>query len=267
MSSKSIFILLIVVLGLALYINSLNGEFIRDDIYLVKNNEYIKTISNLPKVFTRSIAAGGRDEWNSYRPVQMITFMVDHSIWGLNVKGYHLTNTLLHILAAISIYLLINILYGDRLLSFFASILFVAHPIHTGAVAFISGRADSLAAIFMILTIILYIRYIDLNNTRFFILSLLTYTLALLSRENAIILPFILLLYHYAFKKKLEMKLFLSISGIALLYILARLTLLKPLLSNIEYQTTLFQRMPGFFVAITKYLGLLLMPFGLHMEY
>ena len=96
---------------------------------------------------------------------------------------------------------------------------------------------------------------------------LLSYILALLSKESSLILPVLLALYHYSFKKKVKVKEFFSIGSLAVIYILLRITILKALLANRSYTTNLFQRLPGFFVAITNYVKLLFFPFNLHMEY
>jgi len=92
---------------------------------------------------------------------------------------------------------------------------------------------------------------------------------AILSRENALILPLLLLFYHYTFnfKKKILLYAFFSIFGITLGYILVRQTILSSFLANIACTTTLFERMPGFFVAIVNYMRLLILPFNLHTEY
>jgi len=259
--------ILIIVLGFAVYANSLGGEFIRDDITLIKNNVYIRNWPGIGKCFTKDIATGGRQKWNSYRPLQMVTYAIDYSVWKLNAKGYHITNILLHVLTALAIYWLINALYADRILSLFTGALFVTHPLHTGAVSYISGRADSLSAIFLLLCLILYIKLIDRKSIALYALMLLSYILALLSRENSLILPALLLLYHYAFKKKFRIMRLLPVLTITLAYILLRLTALRPILSNIPHNTTLLQRAPGFFAAITGYFRIMVLPFNLHANY
>jgi tetratricopeptide (TPR) repeat protein len=260
-------IALIVVLGFITYGNSLNGEFIRDDISLIRDNVYIKSWSKILMCFSQNIAVGSGQMWNAYRPLQMVTYMIDYSIWGLNAKGYHLTNTVLHILVALTIYFFINIVFGDRLLSLFTSMLFVANPLHTNAVSYISGRADSLSTLLMFICFIFYIKLIQRKNTGIYIVMLLSYVLALLSRENTLILPAFLLLYHYTFKKKIKMPNFVSILSISFVYILVRTVLLASSLSNITYPTTLLERIPGFFAAITNYIMLLVLPFNLHANY
>ena len=261
-------VILIIILGFAVYSNSILGQFIWDDNYLVKDNVYIRNWSHINKIFTRSTAAGaGGKESISYRPLQVFTFLIDHSLWGLDVKGYHLTNIILHILVALSIFWLVNILYGDRLLCLLTSILFLVHPIHTEAIAYISGRADPLGLLFMLLCFILYIKNYSLENTGLYILILLSYALALLSRESSLILPGLLLLYHYIFRKKIKVKGVLSIASISLIYIVLRLTVLSFKLPHLYASTTILDRIPGLFVALADYTRLLFLPFNLHMEY
>ncbi len=264
---KAIAIIIITILGFAVYANSLNGEFIWDDIYLIRDNPYIKSFSFIKNIFTEDIRGGTGLKSASYRPFQMFTYMTNYSLCKLDVRVYHLTNVLLHILVAIGIFYLVNILYDDRLLSLFTSALFVIHPIHTEAVSYISGRSDSLASFFMLLSFILYIKVLDRKAISLYILMLLSYILALLSRESCLIFPALLLLYHYTFKKKIETRGFFSISSIAFIYFLLRVTTLRTFLPHYACTSTFFQRFPGFFAAIMEYIRLLILPLSLHMEY
>ncbi|MDB4349746.1 tetratricopeptide repeat protein [Omnitrophica bacterium] len=256
---------LIVIIGLAVYGNSLRGEFLLDDIHLVKNNAYIKSPSNIPRIFTKYVGSGMK--YSFYRPLQIFTYLTDYSLYRLDVKGYHLSSTITHILVALCVFWLGYLLCNNWEASLLAGILFAVHPVHTEAVSYISGRADPLAALFMLLSFILYIKYFVSRTIGLFIMMLLCYILALLSRENVLIFPALLLLYHYAFKRKLEVKAFLLVLAVTLLYILIRLTALRPLLAGISPETTLIQRIPGFFAATANYSGLLLLPLHLHMEH
>ena len=268
LKSRNIFIsiALIAILGFAIYSETLNGAFIWDDDLLVKSNIYIRKWSYITKIFTKDVGAGSVAEYNFYRPLQIVSYMIDYSLWRLNVIGYHLTNILLHIVAALGIYWLINLLYDDKILSLLTSIFFIAHPLHTEVVSYISSRTDLMAFVFILLSFILYVKYISSKDIRTYMLVLLSYICALLSRENSIILPVLILLYHYTFKKQFKINKFLPILYISFAYILLRFTFLKTLLSSAP-TTTLFQRVPGFFVAITNYVRLLFLPFHLHMEY
>ncbi|MFH1867418.1 MAG: tetratricopeptide repeat protein [Candidatus Omnitrophota bacterium] len=260
--------LIIIILGFSVYANSLGGEFLWDDDWLVENNIHIRNFSQPLSIFTENKWTDTARRFHFYRPLQIFSYMLDYSIWKFDVRGYHLTNILLHTLAALLIYFLINLLYRDPLLASLASIFFVVHPIHTEAVAYISGRADPLAAVFILLALISYIKSIQPGSKRLYLLALLSYTAALFSRESALIFPLILLLYHYTFGKEIRAKKLLPIAVITLFYILCRYTVSKDLLPTYpESSVTLLHRLPGFFAAITEYTRLLFLPFGLHMEY
>ena len=265
---RAVAIAVIAILGFGVYANSLSGQFIWDDEALVRDNAYIRNPGNLAKIFTGDIASGAAHKSGFYRPLQMLTYMIDYSFSKLESRTYHLTNVILHILAALSLYWFINSLFGNSMLSFFVSVLFVVHPVHTGAVSYVSGRADSLALLFMLLTFVFYVKGLRL--------AALSYALALLSKETALILPLLLLLrdgsgVEYRPVPKGDRPIFNSrtvpIFIITGAYVLLRLTVLRPLLSHVPHSTTLLQRLPGFFVAITSYIRLLFFPFDLHMEY
>jgi Flp pilus assembly protein TadD len=257
----------IALLGFAAYFISLNGEFIWDDIAFVKDNTLIRTWSNAPRVFSvdisRSLAPGGGGvKYNFYRPLQMLTLMVDYSLWGLRPIGYRLTNLIFHILAALALFWLVLILFDNRLFALLTAALFTVHPVHTEAVAFISGRADSMALLFMLLTFISY-----LKGRHFFTICL--YVLALLSRENSIILPFLIFLYLYLFDKKIKKLPFFALVFTAFIYAALRSIMAHELLAgtNIPSFTGAFQRIPGFFAALVNYVRILVLPIELHMEY
>ena len=257
-------IVLIVLLGVIVYGNSIKGEFIWDDEYLVKNNVYIRNISYLPQIFTNNIAAGAGRRYRAYRPLQIVTYMVDYWFWKLKPYGYHSINIALHIFVAVGIYFLIFLLYRDFILTLLSGVFFVVHPIHTEAVTYISGRADSLAGIFILASLIFYIKYLNSQRKVPIVVANLSYILALLSRENSIILPGLFLLYHYVFRKRIEKKYFLSFVLISIIYIWFRIIVMP---AHTPVSTTIGERLPGFFVAIATYLRLLLLPLGLHMPY
>jgi tetratricopeptide (TPR) repeat protein len=260
-------IVLIIILGFAIYGNSLNGKFLYDDDILVKNNVFIKDNFHVQRIFTTDIGAGAGGAYRSYRPLQILSYIMDYKFWGLDVRGYHLTNIILHICATLAVFWLIYIFYKDLILSLLTSLLFVIHPVHTEAVSYISGRADSLAVVFLLLCFIFYIKELQHHKKSFYILMLVSYVLALLSRENSLILPVLLLLYHAHFRKSIEMKKLLPILILAVIYIVLRLTVFRTILSNDEAFTTMWVRISALFVAVTNYFRLLILPSNLHMEY
>ncbi|MFC1624160.1 hypothetical protein ACFL28_02415, partial [Candidatus Omnitrophota bacterium] len=262
-------IVLIISLGLAVYASSLGGKFLWDDSILVRKNLYIRDWSNIGKLVSGDISTVSTvSDFKFYRPLQMITYLADYSLWKLDERGYHITNILIHILVALSIYWLVNILYGDRLISLVTSLLFIAHPVHAGPVSYISGRSDSLGALFMLLSFIFYIKLVNKEKLGLYILMTLSYIASLLSRESSLILIALVLLYHYSFKKKIRLRNLLSLLGATLAYTLLRVILLEGLVSHAPISTTFLERLPGFFVAVTNYIKLLVFPFHIfHVEY
>lgn len=263
-------ILAIFILGFAAYGNSLAGKFMWDDELLIKDNLFIRNTSYLAEIFTSDIGRGSGFKSDFYRPLQILSYLADYSLYKLKVFwGYHLTNILLHILAALILFWFLNLLCHDRLLSLFASILFVIHPVHSEAVAYISGRADILALILILLCFIFYLKEAQTKNIAFYILLLTSYSAALLSKETSLILPFLLLIYHYSFKNKINLPSFISIVTLTSLYGTIRFTAFRDFLpyASGEESISIFSRLPGFFVAIFNYLKILILPVNLHMEY
>ncbi|MDD5449446.1 MAG: tetratricopeptide repeat protein [Candidatus Omnitrophica bacterium] len=258
---------LIIILGLAVYANSLNGKFLYDDENLIKDNAFIKEWSFIPKIFSEDIGKATGITYTFYRPIQIITYAIDYHVWKLNVVGYHLTNIILHILVVLCIYWFVCIFFSDKTISILTAILFVVHPIHTTVVSYISTRAESLYLLFLLVSFIFYIKSLKSNSVFYYLITISSYSLSLLSKENALILPALLLLYHFTFKEKVRMREFLSVSGAAGLYIVLRMTVLKHLMVGHAYKSAFFERIPGFFIAIAEYLRLLFLPFGLHIEY
>ena len=259
---------LIVCLGFAVYANSFSGKFVWDDEVLVQDNDYISAVSpeNIKAIFAGKVREKEVEQRRNYRPLLFLTFMADHAVWKFNVLGYHLTSTLIHVLAAVALFFLLELLSADRLLAFAASLLFVAHPVHTEAVTYISGRADPLAGLFVFLSFYFYLRSLPKNKNRYLGLALTAYVLALLSRENALTFAAVPLLYHFVFEKKWPPRKYLSILAVTGLYLLFRFAFTEPMKAP-GTPIAFLQRVPGMFVAFTNYLKLLILPFNLHMEY
>ncbi len=262
-------VILIIMLGFTVYANSINGAFIWDDSHLVEDNLYIRDWANFPKLFTEGMAAGADAPtlYSFYRPLQLITYTIDYSIWKLDVRGYHLTNILLHVLASLAVFWLVTTLYKDWKLSLFTSLFFVVHPVHTEAISYIAGRADSLVLLFMLVSFVFYIKALRQDKIIFYVLMTASYILAIFSKELSLILPFLLLLYHYTFRQKWKLKAILPILAVHFTYIVMRLTVLSFLFSHIAHKTTYMQRVAGFFIAMTNYIKIMILPLHLHMEH
>lgn len=262
-----VIVLIIIFFGFLCYFNTLNHPFVWDDYHLVTNNTFIRSWGNIPEIFKTQLFYGGEAQSNSYRPFQSLTLMLDYSIWGLNPIGYHLTNIILHILAALLLYFLLLRMTSDQLISYFTSLLFITHPINTEAVAYISGRADSLSAIFILASILLWIR--SKSNKTLYLMSIISFIFALLSMESAIVLLLLLLAYEFIFNqtKKNKFIALIPFFAIILLYAVLRLTILNfKELRPVDLTLPLAGRLLTTVKAIFLYYWMLFLPINLHME-
>lgn len=266
------FILILCLVCLVVYYNCLNNDFVFDDKALIVYSPLVKSLKFLPLIFKKGIYDYfWVDKVHSfdimYRPMQIVTYLIDYKIWGLNPVGFHIVNILLHLFNSILIYCLLLELFDNKKISCIASILFLVHPIHTSVVSYIAGRADLLGCLFMLLSALLFLKFIRLKINTYLVLSLLAATLGLLSRENTLILFIFITLILFALKAKARNYFFLSYFILLdLLYLLLRFFVFGQagVLTH-PANLTLPLRMVNFFNIISRYIALLFVPTNLHL--
>jgi Tfp pilus assembly protein PilF len=270
MCRQFISVILIIIVGFFVYANSLHNEFVWDDELLILSNAYIKDIHNLFGLFSKNITYSTGIKSNAFRPLQMFTYTLNYALGKDDVRFYHFTNIVIHILVAIMLYWLTQIIFKNEATSLLTALLFICHPIHTEAVTYISGRADPLAALFILLSVIMYIKFYQKKSSVFYCLSIISYILALLSKEIALVVPLLIVAYDYIYtdKKDISFKRQLPFFLFALSYIVLRTTALNfPVQKTVIGQYSFFQRLPVVFQSLAMYLQKLILPINLHMEY
>ena len=123
--------------------------------------------------------------------------MLDCQLYGLKPAGHHFTNVLLHTIAVILLFLVLRRMTGTLWQSAFVAALFAIHPLHVESVAWISERKDVLSAVFFMLTLGAYIRYVHKLSFTSYILVLLVFAFGLMSKPMLVTVPFVLLLLDY----------------------------------------------------------------------
>lgn len=271
---RSFIAVTIVIFGLIAYLNSFLNPFIWDDIHLISANLHIRDISYIPRLFFENVYH--QDMIGKfYRPVLMASFSLDYHLWGPDPFGYHVGNILIHLGNALLVYGLIRLIFRRELLAFLTAMLFALHPVQTEAVTYISGRGDPLAAFFCLLSLYFFITYIDFEGYRrrlYFGASVLSFLLALFSKESAAILPLVLIFYEACFRRdglkgKKSAK-YATYFAILLIFGIIRYFVLLDVKDTMMAGTFLslsnrFCLVPPIIVI---YLKLLLWPAGLHME-
>ncbi|MDP3143716.1 MAG: tetratricopeptide repeat protein [Candidatus Omnitrophota bacterium] len=268
--------MLICILAIVIYANSLNYPFILDDEILVVKNYLIRSWRFIPQIFQTDLTLSVSKEANFYRPLQAISYLLDYQIWQLDVFGYHFTNILLFIINGVLVYFLIHILSRDAILATLSALFFLTHPIYCEAVTYIAGRADILVAIFSISSLILFIQYSNSKDNKKYVLylgSLIGFGLALLSKELALMLPLILILHDLSFKSDVFLRFdkfirrYFCFIAITVAYIALRLTLLRfSEVSGATASFSLYKRLLIFLANFNLYFGILVFPFGLHIS-
>ena len=267
---KKILLVIPILLTFAVYFNSLEGDFVWDDQTIVIRNDAVKSFANISYVFSNEFAKKAGYDGNIYRPTQEISYMVDYFLWGNDPKGFHLSNILLHLLCVILLFFLVNAITGSLVIAAIASSIFGIHPINTEAIAYISGRSDPIYILFLLISFTLYIRSRALKGFKsniYYMFSIVAYAASLVSRETALIFPFLVLSYDKfaSAEKKISWPRIAPFIGLVVAYAFLRLNVIELNTERIGFfglNTIIFTDAK----IILKYLTLLLFPFNLHME-
>jgi len=172
------------------YFNSFGGDYQFDDYNVIVNDA--------------SVASFGAwlEAQPSIRPLLKLTYTLNN-VSGLGLYGFHVVNLLIHLATSLLVYAVLrrlthrdDIVFRDqRLAAFLAALVFALHPAQTEAVTYLSGRSTSLAAMFAMLSIVLWLRGREYDDSRdLYLRSPLAFLLALLCKEYVAVLPLALLL-------------------------------------------------------------------------
>lgn len=222
LSFHSFAILTIFAVGICIYSNSLKVPFIFDDRPNIVDNPAVHLTSLTPERIHHACFAG---YITKRRPLAYLSFALNYYAGGYNETGYHIVNIVIHVIGGTLVYFLAlltlrlapgSLKHGNRQVedsmikwtSLFAALLFTAHPLQTQAVTYIVQRMTSLATMFCLLSLLLYIlgRSNSVSWQRWALWSggLLSWILSLATKEIGVVLPFLILLYEWFFFQKLS---------------------------------------------------------------
>jgi Flp pilus assembly protein TadD len=302
-------LLLVMIVALAAYANTFHGPFLFDDTSSITDNQVIKNLS--------TFLSGKGYAYNPRRFLGYLSFAVNYKLGGLNVVGYHLVNLAIHILSGWLVYALVRLTLktpffenrglgtGDlesekaftlhsspftlqRLLPLFVALLFVAHPIQTQAITYIVQRLASLATMFYLGSLALYVwgRLLQERHGQpyhpkvvlLFILSLIVGLAAMRTKEIAMTLPIAAILYDFSFFGKGVKKRYILFCATVITLAVVGAGIIhseKPLgelLSDVsrftrESQLPRLDYLFTQFTVIVTYIRLLFLPVGQNLDY
>ncbi|MGD1076174.1 MAG: hypothetical protein ABR903_08900 [Thermodesulfovibrionales bacterium] len=164
-------LLIVLLVSFRIYFNALFNSFVYDDRLQVLDNCWIRDINHVPDIFSKSVWSF-QDETvisNYYRPLMHLFFLLNYHVFGLRPWGFHLLNVLFHAGVSVLVFVISARLlrassnpspltengFAGSLLSppFVGALLFAAHPIHTEAVAWVSGVPELSYTFFFLLSL------------------------------------------------------------------------------------------------------------------
>lgn len=285
--------LLLVLLGAGVRLPALQGPLLWDDHYLARDNPFIKSPLLILEAFRHYLFPDSFA--GHYRPVQTVSYVFDYLIWNTDAYGYHLSNLFWHVGSGVLLYLLLQRLLqliAPRFLdqknaappkqratalsgaAFVIALLWIVHPVHSAAVDYVSGRADSLAFFFACGGWLLYLRAREISRNVFrrscYILAALSGLLALCARETGFVWMIVFLLFLFISDRKptLRAKLIVLSCCLALAGAYGTLRSLPEYRPGHDIRTTPTAAAKGVLMlrALGDYGRLMVWPANLHME-
>jgi len=264
-----IILLPVICFGRTIFFEFLNYD---DQLFIIENKTLIGSVSNLSKVFTTGIWSFIHfvSSYDYYRPFLILSMMLDAQVGGSSPVIYHVSNLVYHIVACLLVFTLLVKLNIEKKSSLLLSLLFAVHPVVTQAIAWIPGRNDTLLTIFILASFINFIKYIETGKVIFMTLHFLFFFLGLLTKETAVLLPVICLLYSTLLVQNRISSRNTIISIIiwtllSIIYFYARAKAIGNTENQVTFQMlfeTVIYRLP----AIVQYIGKIILPVNLSVK-
>jgi tetratricopeptide (TPR) repeat protein len=195
--SRSIIIgiyLFLVAISLAVFGQTVRYDFVNFDddlnVYKAPAIQTGLTVKGLALAFTSPHA-------RNWHPLTTLSHMLDCQLYGLNAGGHHATNILLHTLAVLLLFRVLQQMTGALWKSALVAALFAVHPLHVESVAWVSERKDVLSAVFFLLILDAYFRYTRARSVTRYLAVVMLLGAGLMSKSMLVSVPVILLLLDY----------------------------------------------------------------------
>jgi tetratricopeptide (TPR) repeat protein len=184
----------LIIVTLAVYLQVGTHEFVNldDDVYVTDNHHVTSGITGKNIIWALTSIDG-----SNWHPVTWLSHMTDVQLYGLKPGGHHLTNVAIHILATLTLFLLLIRMSGALWQSLFVAALFALHPLHVESVAWVAERKDVLSAFFGFCTLLLYAEYVAKPKPALYLLTIFCFVLGLMSKPMLVTLPALMLLIDF----------------------------------------------------------------------
>ncbi|HZE88522.1 MAG TPA: hypothetical protein VE404_03190, partial [Verrucomicrobiae bacterium] len=268
-------------LGAVLYAGTLRNGFVFDDIDVVQKNPLAHAPPRVGAILTSHYWAGVQATGNLYRPLTILSFALNDAVTGGAAAGYHAVNAILHGAVSALVVLLAAALGWSPAGALTAGLLFAAHAVHVEAVAPVVGRSELLGALFALAAWLCHRAAVRGATARARIargaFAAAFFGLALLSKENAAVLPALvvaadLALDRSAVARRRSLRSAAAMAGILALFLAARAAVVPGVppddpLGRVFGGVDLVTRVRTAMGVMGRYLGLLVFPRHLSADY
>ena len=189
-----------------LYVNTLGHGFVFDDAAVLSENVFVqKGIGGISEILTTGSWDGYDDtvDMHIYRPIQLTVLAIQFEFFGLNPFGYHLVHVCSYILLCCLIMMLLRSVFtevaGGRVIAFWATLIYAAHPVHTEVVANIKGNGDLLAMLLGVASLIFIWKYVQSKSLIPLFVGAFLFLIALLTKETIVCFVGVAALMLYCF--------------------------------------------------------------------
>ncbi len=190
-------------LTVVVYCSTLAFDFVYDDRSQVLYNPWLRSWRFVPHYFTVQVWGFHNPSvlGNYYRPLFFLWLRLNYMLFGLRPWGWHLTSVLAHAGVTLLVYFLASRITGDRPTAALAATIFGVHPAHIEAVAWVSGVTEPSMALLFVSAFLCHLKARE-RRKRFqgwIAVSLLLYSVAVLAKETALVLPLLIFAYEWIY--------------------------------------------------------------------
>jgi protein O-mannosyl-transferase len=173
-----------------------------DDNSYITNNDHIKALhwENIRLIFTNFYTS-------NYQPITMLFYAIEYKIGHGQAFIFHFINILFHLLNTYLVYVFIRkISPKNAMVALITAAFFAVHPMHVESVAWVAERKDVMYSFFFLLSLIIYLKYLESKELKHLAATLILFVLSCLSKSAAVIFPLVLLLIDYYSARRLNWK-------------------------------------------------------------
>jgi protein O-mannosyl-transferase len=201
--ADTIFLATLLGLTLVCYLPALGYDFVYDDRLLILKNPQLLSWRFVSQFFREHFIAPvfPNAPANYYRPLLLIWMLFNHQLWGTWAPGWHFAAIALHLAVTAGLFLIARRILPGRFAAGTAGAVFALHPIHVECVAWVMGMTESFGAIFLLASLLCYLRARDQGTPSrvWHSSSVALFACALLAKENMIVLPALLVAWEWFF--------------------------------------------------------------------